>query len=107
PVVHLSWPACPLAMMHNWCPEKPQPAVLFCAHLGKNAAVIINGITRRNCGVVPTVVKKKFSSARFERAEIRIDGIHDCSDFFVDDLQVSIDIERAPIPVEVVVSDLK
>ena len=53
------------------------------------------------------MIQDQLSASRFERGEIGIDGINNRADFLIDNLQIAIEIEDAPIPVRIVVSDLE
>src|SRR5580704_16715546 len=63
---------------HSWHHEQPQEIlrVLRAAHPGHYTLVIIYAVEGRDELIGPSVIHDQFPAVRFERSEVRIDGIH-------------------------------
>src|SRR5579863_5391750 len=73
-----------------------------------HALVIVDAVERRNVRVAPAVIVDQLAAASFERAEIRIHCVKQCSELRIGVINIAIEtscrseLERLEVPIRIV-----
>src|SRR6185369_17910927 len=75
-------------------------AVRLCREVD-DLLIEVDGALRHHAGIAPAVIDHELAAVRLEVAQIRIDRVQHAEQFRVDDRDVLVEVERAPIPLRI------